>query len=178
MKNVQFLLLATFTLFLLSCGTTKNSTEGSLTEDGIMQTFNEEESGNTIVYTDEEKKKGNHDVQTSLDYNEKTSAMLYSSLADRLRKIGGLTVTGTGNNVSVLVRGMASLRLSNQPIYVIDGFNVGDVYSRANNAVDVNQIKSIRVLKGPAQTARYGEEGKNGVILITTFQGSIDKKSK
>ncbi|NNF32738.1 MAG: TonB-dependent receptor plug domain-containing protein [Saprospiraceae bacterium] len=174
MKWNQFLLLFSFGILLCACGTSKDA-QDNLTEEGILQTFNEENSGNSIVYTNEDEKIGNHDVQTSLDYNEKTSDVLYTALVDRLRKIGGLTISGTGDNVSVLVRGMSSIKFSNQPIYVIDGFNVGDNYARANNAVDVNQIKSIRVLKGPAQTALYGEEGKNGVIIIKTFNGSKKK---
>lgn len=174
MKWNHLILLFSFGLFLCACGSSKDTKE-NLTEEGILQKFNDESSGNSIVYANEEDKKGNYDVQTSLDYNEKNSDVLYTALVDRLRKIGGLTISGTGDNVSVLVRGMSSIKFSNQPIYVIDGFNVGDNYARANNAVDVNQIKSIRVLKGPAQTALYGEEGKNGVIIIKTFNGSKKK---
>ena len=175
MKLLYRSLFLIMTISMVACASSR-SAEENLSEEGILQSFNDEDSGNKIIYTDSEKPEGNYDVKTSLDYNEKTSTILYTSLADRLRKIGGLTVSGTGNNVSVLVRGMSSIKFSNQPIYVIDGLNVGDNYARANGAIDVNQIKTIKVLKGPAQTARYGEVGKNGVILITTFSGANHNK--
>ena len=158
-------------MVLNSCGSSKSASgSDDLSGSEVMEKFDREQSGNKIIYTNEDEKTGNYDVETSVDSYDrsKDSGVLYSSLADRLRKIGGLTISGTGNNVKVLIRGMSSIKFSNEPIFVVDGFNLGRGYARANNSIDVNQIKSIRVLKGPAQTALYGEEGKNGVIIIKT----------
>jgi TonB-dependent SusC/RagA subfamily outer membrane receptor len=168
MKNWKFTILSLGMLMMISCSTSRSASEDGISEKGIMDSFDKEKSGSKIIYTEEEKRESNYDVETSVDTNVKNNGVLYTSLVDRLRKIGGLTISGTGDNVSVVIRGMSSIVFSNQPIYVIDGFNVGRDYARANNSVDVNRIKSIRVLKGAAQTAAYGEEGKNGVILIKT----------
>jgi TonB-linked SusC/RagA family outer membrane protein len=54
-----------------------------------------------------------------------------------------------------------------EPIYVIDG-----VIASASS-VDMNDVASINVLKGPAATALYGVRGGNGAVVIITKGGSI-----
>lgn len=85
-----------------------------------------------------------------------------------LRMQGGLNVQGGGNNVKVYVRGISTFNLETQPLYVIDGAPIGHDYARANNAVNVKDIISIKVLSGKSETTIYGVEGTNGVIIIKT----------
>ena len=112
----------------------------------------------------------NNEKKTSIDFYEYSGKILYPTLAHHLRRIGGITVEGKiENDIKVLIReGAMSAKFSMEPIFVIDGANIGRGYRSTLNSVDVNQIKSIRVLKGPAQTAIYGEQGRNGVIIIKT----------
>ena len=50
------------------------------------------------------------------------------------------------------------------PLYVVDGVTYeGDIASIASD-----DIESMTVLKGEAATKLYGEQGANGVVLITT----------
>ncbi len=113
--------------------------------------------------------KQNKIAKTTLDSYENEGKILYSTLADHLRRIGGVVVNGTGNEIQVYIRGGAmSVKFSMQPLFIVDGINIGMGYSSTLNSVDVNQIESIRVLKGPAQTAIYGSQGRNGVIIIKT----------
>ncbi len=49
------------------------------------------------------------------------------------------------------------------PLVIVDGKRVDDI-----NDVDPNTIKSVQVLKAEAAIAQYGEEGKNGVIIVKT----------
>ena len=75
-----------------------------------------------------------------------------------------------GSDFSVRVRGLASPNGS-EPIYVIDGVVAGDTKS-----IDPNSIESISVLKDAASAGIYGAAGStNGVVLITTKQGSRSK---
>lgn len=107
-------------------------------------------------------------VPTTADVYVHKVGFSYSTVADYLRKVGGLRVEGKGEDVKVWVRGgVSSLLYSNQPIFVIDGVNVGRGYA---NTVGLSptQIVSVEVLRGPVQTTRYGEDGNNGVILIKT----------
>ncbi|WP_020528102.1 M56 family metallopeptidase [Flexithrix dorotheae] len=50
-----------------------------------------------------------------------------------------------------------------EPLYVIDGKIQTEI-----NDLDPNSIKNIEVLKDEAAIAKYGDKGKNGVIIITT----------
>ena len=75
---------------------------------------------------------------------------------------------GSGNNV--IIRGYTSLTSSADALYIIDG-----IPSSADglSLVDPNTIISTDVLKGLAATTLYGNEGRNGVVLITTKRGAI-----
>jgi TonB-linked SusC/RagA family outer membrane protein len=96
-------------------------------------------------------------------------------------------VTGTGTNITI--RGYSSITGSVQPLFVVDGvpFNsatnsrggfTGGGQSSSSRFLDLdpNNIESISVLKGLAATVTYGDQGRNGVILVTTKNGS--KKSR
>jgi TonB family protein len=59
-----------------------------------------------------------------------------------------------------------------RPLFVIDGVNMG---READKNINPGDIKSISVLKGESATTLYGEDGKYGVILITTKASKKDK---
>jgi TonB-dependent SusC/RagA subfamily outer membrane receptor len=59
-----------------------------------------------------------------------------------------------------------------RPLFVIDGVDMG---READKNINPGDIKSISVLKGESATTLYGEDGKDGVILITTKAGKKDK---
>lgn len=65
---------------------------------------------------------------------------------------------------SIVLRGVTSLtdQAGAAPIYVVDG-----VITSAS-AVNMDDVASLNVLKGPAATALYGVQGGNGAIIITT----------
>lgn len=70
-----------------------------------------------------------------------------------------------GKEMEITVRGLSSLGASSAPLYVIDGFPVGNSMQQSVNPSD---IESISILKDAASTSIYGARGANGVILITT----------
>ena len=71
-----------------------------------------------------------------------------------------------GASSTVRIRGGSSLRGSNSPLLVVDGFPLGE----AGNLKQVNpaDIVSVEILKDASSSAIYGSRGANGVILITT----------
>lgn len=71
-------------------------------------------------------------------------------------------------NAAVRVRGVATINGNANPLYVVDGIQVGSNASFVNPA----DIESIEVLKDASATAIYGAAGANGVIMITTKHGS------
>ncbi len=70
----------------------------------------------------------------------------------------------TFNEGRIILRGPTSYNSQegNEPIYVIDGAITG------SGSVNMDDVESINVLKGPAATALYGSRGANGAVIITT----------
>ena len=96
-----------------------------------------------------------------------------------------------GSAMSVQIRGVTSITAGNDPLYVIDGMPVnneapvsgtGAFFSPGTprnplNSLNPSDIASIEVLKDASATAIYGSRGANGVVLITTKSGSVNKLS-
>jgi TonB-linked SusC/RagA family outer membrane protein len=69
--------------------------------------------------------------------------------------------------VTVRIRGIATVNNSADPLYVVDGIQVGTSISFLNP----NDVESIEVLKDASATAIYGSKGANGVVMVTTKKG-------
>lgn len=100
-------------------------------------------------------------------------------------KVAGLQVQSTSSDPgaanTVVIRGFGSINGSNQPLYVVDGvplqnttFNTSGHSITAGGVANIapDDIESMTVLKGAAATALYGSRAANGVIVITTKQGT------
>ena len=102
-----------------------------------------------------------NDEQLTLTHNSD----LGNSLAG---KVAGATFWGAGgatfNEGTIVLRGATSYQdvQGNSPIYVIDGV-IASSY-----AVNMDDVASINILKGPSATALYGSRGANGAVIITT----------
>src|SRR5690606_38275222 len=105
-------------------------------------------------------------------------------------KIAGVNATsmasGPGSSSRVVIRGNGYLNGNNQPLYVINGLPITNspttILDQADGAttdlgdgissINPDDIETISVLKGGAAAALYGSQAANGVILITTKQGT------
>jgi TonB-linked SusC/RagA family outer membrane protein len=72
---------------------------------------------------------------------------------------------------TIRIRGVATVNGSADPIYVVDGVQVGSNVDFVNPA----DVESIEILKDASATAIYGARGANGVILVTTKRGDSGK---
>lgn len=72
---------------------------------------------------------------------------------------------------NIRIRGVATVNGSSDPLYVVDGVQVGTSIDFLNP----NDVESIEILKDASATAIYGTRGANGVIMITTKNGSKGK---
>jgi TonB-linked SusC/RagA family outer membrane protein len=92
-----------------------------------------------------------------------------------------------GGGISVDIRGASSINAGTGPLYVIDGLPLdnsvpiaatGEAFvgtrTPRNPLASINpgDIASIEILKDASATALYGARGANGVVLITTKEGS------
>jgi TonB-dependent starch-binding outer membrane protein SusC len=97
---------------------------------------------------------------------------MIQSLAGRASGVYVSQNTGSpGSPVSVRIRGTNSIKGSNEPLYVVDGFPYSGSPLLLNNA----DIESVEILKDASATAIYGSRGANGVVLITTKTGKSGK---
>lgn len=104
-------------------------------------------------------------------------------------KVAGVTINqtgGPGSSVSMVIRGANSLSNDNQPLFVVDGIpienslnNISSVgsgnnvdFGNAISSINPEDISSVTILKGPSAAALYGSRAGNGVVLITTKNGS------
>ncbi|MEH6406039.1 MAG: SusC/RagA family TonB-linked outer membrane protein, partial [Leeuwenhoekiella sp.] len=97
-------------------------------------------------------------------------------------------ISGSGTNITI--RGLSSFSGSNQPLFIVDGVpfssdtNAQGDFVEGNSGgsrffdLDPNSIESVNVLKGLAASTLYGTAGRNGVILITTKNGSTKSGRK
>lgn len=86
---------------------------------------------------------------------------------------------------TITIRGSASIRGNQEPLYVVDGVPIssGGTLSSSSGVegsttpknplmfLNPNDIESISILKDASSAAIYGSRGANGVILITTKSG-------
>ena len=105
----------------------------------------------------------------------KLAVVPVSSAAEALTgKIAGVQVTTTdgqpGADINIRVRGATSVTQSNDPLYIVDGFQVPNI-----NDIPPSDIASIDVLKDASLTAIYGAKGGNGVVIVTTKSAQAGK---
>lgn len=98
----------------------------------------------------------------------KLAAVPVTSAAVALQgKIAGVQVTtvdgAPGADINIRVRGGTSVTQSNEPLYIVDGFQTDNI-----NDIPPTDIASIDVLKDASLTAIYGAKGGNGVVVVTT----------
>jgi TonB-linked SusC/RagA family outer membrane protein len=125
-----------------------------------------------------------------IDAEAEVNKKAYQDLSDLLEgRANGLTSIPGGGSVNSQsrqrIRGLNSINASNDPIMIIDGIRAASGYPscRQNNVdgcenipsrfddIDVNDIESIEILKGPSASALWGSDASNGVIVIKTKRG-------
>ena len=98
-------------------------------------------------------------------------AMTVGNVNESLQgKVAGVQVVGgggPGGYPKVLIRGISTINLSTDPLYVVDGVPVGT----NSNFLNPNEIESMEILKDASASAIYGSRASNGVIMITTKRG-------
>jgi len=133
----------------------------------------------TAMGQSQEKSRLNFSVQElrSDDVTAGQSANFVNSLQGKVAGLQVSTAGGSPNSASqIIIRAISSVNpsQSNEPLFVVDGM---PIRGGGSSMADLNpaDIESMSVLKGAAASALYGQEGANGVILITTKGGKDGK---
>lgn len=88
-------------------------------------------------------------------------------LEGRLPGVQILSDNSPGGGTSIRVRGYGTIN-NNDPLVVVDGVPV----SNGLNGINPSDIETIQVLKDAASSSIYGSRAANGVVVITTKNGS------
>lgn len=105
------------------------------------------------------------------------SANFVNSLQGKVAGVRVSTSGGSPNSASqIVIRAISSINIaqSNEPLFVIDGMPIRGGGSSIGD-INPSDIETMSVLKGAAASALYGQEGANGVIIITTKSGKEGK---
>lgn len=105
------------------------------------------------------------------------SANFVNSLQGKVAGVQVSTSGGSPNSASqIVIRAISSINnaQSNEPLFVIDGMPIRGGGSSIGD-INPSDIETMSVLKGAAASALYGQEGANGVIIITTKSGKEGK---
>lgn len=113
-------------------------------------------------------------------------------------KVSGVNITSAsgsaGASININIRGITSFTRSNQPLFVVDGIPISNDVDRTNGGpngtlgdnqpanraldIDLNNVESVNILKGPAAAVLYGSRAAAGAIIITTKKGGANGKSE
>ncbi|MEP6731944.1 MAG: SusC/RagA family TonB-linked outer membrane protein [bacterium] len=101
-------------------------------------------------------------------------------------KVAGIAISNSGNmggSTRIVIRGQGSILGSNEPLFIVDGIPIsnkgfstasaggGRDYGSAISDLNMDDVATLTVLKGPNAAALYGSRASNGAVVITTKNG-------
>lgn len=124
------------------------------------------------------KKKDEITSSTQLVSNKEiTQASNPNVLRSLAGKVSGLQINNSSNGINgktrITLRGTRSLTGSNEALVVIDNAISS---ASALQQLPPEIVESVNVIKGAQGAALYGDQGVNGVIIVTTKKGSRNDK--
>lgn len=112
-----------------------------------------------------------------VDNREITQAANPNVIRSLTGKVSGLQVNNSSNGINsktrIVLRGTRSLTGNNEALIVID--------NAISSAAALQQlppeiVESMNIIKGAQGAALYGDQGVNGVIIVTTKKGTKNEK--
>ena len=101
------------------------------------------------------------------DLNTQSNTTIGQALQGKIAGVDIVSQGGApGGSTRVMVRGIGTLNNSS-PLYIVDG-----MYMSGIDHINPNDIASIDVLKDASSAAIYGSRAANGVVIVTTKEGS------
>jgi TonB-linked SusC/RagA family outer membrane protein len=125
-------------------------------------------------------------AQQTLSVEDLTKTQQPNLISALSGKVAGLQISQSGNmggSTRIVVRGASSILGENQPLFIIDGIPMsnrgfstasasgGRDYGSAISDLNLDDIATLTVLKGPNAAALYGSKASNGAVVITTKNG-------
>jgi len=136
-------------------------TGGVALEEVVVTALGIKREQKTLAYATQQVKQ--KELNITQDVNIKTAIA---------GKVAGVQIKGQagsklGDAGKIRIRGAISMTTDNDPLYILDGVPVDDP-----NDIDMDNIASVDVLKGPSATALYGQRADSGVVVLMSIKGS------
>lgn len=103
------------------------------------------------------------------------SGQAMQSLQGKVAGVQIVSAGAPGSEPTVRIRGIGSYPGSSnsQPLYVVDGMYFDNI-----DFLNPSDIETLSILKDASASAIYGVRAANGVVLITTKNGSLNEKAR
>ncbi len=142
--------------------------------NGMWERKAESFTGSAVTFKQEDLKRvGNQNIIASLKNLDPsfivTEDLEFGSDPNRMPEI-----TMRGRTTVPDLRGEYSMRQSNQPYFILDGFEAS---LQTVMDLDMNRVRSVTLLKDAAAKAIYGDKAGNGVVVIETILPNAGKLS-
>ncbi len=105
------------------------------------------------------------------EHENKANVSLMQALQGSVPGVNVGISSSAGAEPSLSIRGKTSISGSDSPLIVLDGI----IFNGSLNDLNINDVKTIDVLKDASAAAVYGSRSANGVILVTTKMGKTGK---
>ncbi len=122
-------------------------------------------------------------AQQTVSAEELTRTQASNVISAMSGKVSGLQISQggqMGGTTRIVIRGAGSILNQNQPLFIIDGVPMsnsdystataggGRDYGSGISDLNMDDVSSVTVLKGPNAAALYGSRASNGAVVITT----------
>jgi len=109
---------------------------------------------------------------TARSIEEKQPVSIFDAIQGAAPGVRVMSTSGApGEEAGITIRGLSTLSDEGvKPLYIVDGVPMDNI-----STINPNDIQSIEILKDAASAAIYGSRSANGVILVTTKEGSSGK---
>jgi len=166
----------------------------SVTQDFTLAPAATELTGIVVTALSQQREKATiGTAQQTVTADELTNVKQPTVIAALSGKVAGLQINQSGNmggSQRIVIRGAGSILGENQPLFIVDGIPVSNTqfsggsssfgsasasggrdYGTGMQDINMDDVASVTVLKGPNAAALYGSRASNGAIVITTKNG-------
>ncbi len=127
------------------------------------------------AYTGTTTKISSSEIKRDKNRNKEKNSQPVSASTALSGYVSGVQIAQNNPHNNVRIRGVASLKSGIEPLIIFDGRPISQ---KEMQVLSPNDIQDITVLKDASATSLYGNRASNGVIVITSKNGKVEKLSK
>src|SRR5512143_1853362 len=157
---------------------------GTITQDFALTATATELTGVVVTALSQQREKATIGTSQQAVSGEELTRVQQPTLISALSgKVSGLQISQSGNmggSQRIVIRGAGSILGENQPVFIADGVPISNAgfspasasrgrdYGTGISDLNISDLTSATILKGPNAAALYGSRASNGAVVITT----------